>query len=411
MITKFLKTFLGLVIAGNSMLAQIPTDGLIGYWPFHGDANDQSGNANNCDIHGAVLTSDRFNDLKNAYSFNGVDNFISRNSILNGQDNSTISFWIYSYGATQKTCPLVYDGDGDAAGWGSGYGICVDGSNQIRILQGNVANDVSNCNIQQNAWTNYVLVKSGTSFSFYENGVLKRTLSSTPRTPSVQAKLFIGGQAGNYFFNGKIDDIHIYNCALSSAEILSLHNVHYEFFLKNDTIAYNVSSQSFQSLSPKTYSEKTDSLKSKISGCDSIVRHFSKYVYSSFLADQITLLNNQVTALKADTTTKGILSRKIYNFAWSVDSSVATKVYNTSTGNFNISIFPNPTPGQITVSSSESITELILSNTQGQIILQLQPNSTETSFVLDKLIAPASIYFVKITTSKGVSTHKILITK
>jgi hypothetical protein len=63
------------------MFAQIPsyvpTNGLVGYWPFNGNANDVSGNGNNGVVSGATLTTDRFGAANKAYSFNGSSNFIS----------------------------------------------------------------------------------------------------------------------------------------------------------------------------------------------------------------------------------------------------------------------------------------------------------------------------------------------
>ena len=50
----------------------LPTDGLVGWWPFNGNANDESGNGNNGTVNGASLTTDRNGSLNSAYSFNGV---------------------------------------------------------------------------------------------------------------------------------------------------------------------------------------------------------------------------------------------------------------------------------------------------------------------------------------------------
>jgi len=55
----------------------VPTDGLVGYWPFNGNANDESGNGNNGTVNGATLTSDRFGNSSKAFSFNGTNNFIN----------------------------------------------------------------------------------------------------------------------------------------------------------------------------------------------------------------------------------------------------------------------------------------------------------------------------------------------
>jgi hypothetical protein len=56
------------------------TNGLVGYWPFCGNANDMSGNGNNGTVNGATLTKDRFGNTNSAYSFDGVNDFISISS-------------------------------------------------------------------------------------------------------------------------------------------------------------------------------------------------------------------------------------------------------------------------------------------------------------------------------------------
>jgi hypothetical protein len=51
----------------------VPTDGLVGWWPFNGNANDESGNGNNGMVNGATLTEDRFGNSSAAYDFNGSE--------------------------------------------------------------------------------------------------------------------------------------------------------------------------------------------------------------------------------------------------------------------------------------------------------------------------------------------------
>ncbi len=56
--------------------AQMPTNGLVSYYLFNGNANDQNGGKNNGTVQGATLTADRFGNANAAYSFNGKDNLI-----------------------------------------------------------------------------------------------------------------------------------------------------------------------------------------------------------------------------------------------------------------------------------------------------------------------------------------------
>ena len=48
----------------------VPTDGLVAWYPFNGNANDESGNGNNGSVSGASITSDR-NGNQSAFHFNG----------------------------------------------------------------------------------------------------------------------------------------------------------------------------------------------------------------------------------------------------------------------------------------------------------------------------------------------------
>ena len=71
---KILLTISLTVFGLTSSIAQlpnyVPANGLVGWWPFDGNANDQTINANNGTISGAILTVDRFGNSNAAYSFN-----------------------------------------------------------------------------------------------------------------------------------------------------------------------------------------------------------------------------------------------------------------------------------------------------------------------------------------------------
>jgi hypothetical protein len=71
--------------ATNTLPSYVPTNGLVGYWGFNGNANDQSGNGNNGTVNGATLTTDRFGNSNSAYSFDG-------NDFIEIADNPTLNF-------------------------------------------------------------------------------------------------------------------------------------------------------------------------------------------------------------------------------------------------------------------------------------------------------------------------------
>lgn len=91
-------------------LASNLMSGLVGYWPFCGNANDESGNGNNGTVNGATLTNDRFGNMNAAYSFDGVDDFIQcLQSGPTGVSSITVTFWTKNIGS----------GSGHIVSWGN----------------------------------------------------------------------------------------------------------------------------------------------------------------------------------------------------------------------------------------------------------------------------------------------------
>jgi hypothetical protein len=76
--TKCLVVTIGLIIsAGAPTALAVPTDGLIAWWSFQGNANDASGNAHDGVVYGATLTEDRFGNHDSAYYFDGTNDYIN----------------------------------------------------------------------------------------------------------------------------------------------------------------------------------------------------------------------------------------------------------------------------------------------------------------------------------------------
>ena len=83
-------------ISFGQIPSYVPTDSLVGWWPFNGNANDESGNGNNGTVNGATLTTDRFGNANSAYDFDGVDDFIEMSDIssVENVNSMTWSAWI-----------------------------------------------------------------------------------------------------------------------------------------------------------------------------------------------------------------------------------------------------------------------------------------------------------------------------
>lgn len=77
-------------------------NGLVAYYPFNANANDESGNDNNGTVNGANLTTDRFGNANSTYDFDGINDYISVNhdASLNLSNQITMHGWIYPESVT-----------------------------------------------------------------------------------------------------------------------------------------------------------------------------------------------------------------------------------------------------------------------------------------------------------------------
>jgi len=217
----------------------VPTNGLVGYWPFNGNANDESGNGNNgTAMNGVLMTTDRFNNLNSAFSFDGIDDRIFiNNSIFDNGSDFTFSSWCFLNTNSNpnngnnshiilNTSP--HHGLGIGLNWGSSnkYSISVgDGapSNSWNTL----FDSQSNQNIEVQTWKFITLVKSSNTYLLYINGFIDQTWVANNSVQSYLYKLYFGGCdpiISNEVINGKLDDIGIWNRALTQHEITNIYN-------------------------------------------------------------------------------------------------------------------------------------------------------------------------------------------
>ncbi len=209
----------------------LPINGLIGWYPFNGNANDLSGNGNNGTVNGASLTSDRNSISNRAYSFNGASNYVSINLInaLNttNVNGLTLSGWTNMTSLTNQPQSIIFMVDNLNNGFNTGYDYT---STKLYGQAGNTGVPasffISSVNtVLSNNWYNVVMTcdfNTKTS-KFYINGVLQSQSSSTLITP-VLTKIFIGSAYNQVWYqNGKLDDIGIWNRALTQQEITSLY--------------------------------------------------------------------------------------------------------------------------------------------------------------------------------------------
>ena len=124
-----------IIVTSNSLQSQIPTNGLVGYWPFSGNANDSSGNNLNGTVNGAVLTEDRFGNSSSAFNFDGNDDYILVNDddLLSFPNNEfTFSFWVNPT-LTQLPASPAFEEDFESINyWGGDLSFTVQNDKWVR---------------------------------------------------------------------------------------------------------------------------------------------------------------------------------------------------------------------------------------------------------------------------------------
>lgn len=211
------------------------TNGLVAYYPFSGSAADASGNGNNGTVNGANLTADRFDLPASAYDFNGTSSYIAipQNSVLNSLSNLTLSAWVWQRVMTDTSTLLNKALNGIPDGWMFDTVVnCTPNVRQLR-LQGAANNSCNATGVTEYSlmkWHHVVATVSGTVGTVYLDGHLDG-LGNVGSIPLNTLDVFIGSAHPSprsdflALFNGKIDDVRIYNRALSSKEVAELYNI------------------------------------------------------------------------------------------------------------------------------------------------------------------------------------------
>ena len=215
----------------------VPKDGLVGYWPFNGNAYDQSGKGNDFMENNATLTEDREGNANAAYYFNGQNNMTF--SLSNAPTSmTTISCWIKSDEIENSTILSFYDNK-------SQYGknqllINVDKTISLNDNVGDWGKILSGTKINTNEWQHLVIRTTIQNFqhhsAFFVNGKLVFKYDPTnDQFSNTYGQPFFDNVLGNILnigggdptvsnsYAGKIDDILLYNRFLTDEEIAGLY--------------------------------------------------------------------------------------------------------------------------------------------------------------------------------------------
>ena len=181
----------------SSQLAQVPTTGQVGYWNFDdGSAVGKVGNAK---------------DFSNTSFNTGSDSI--------GSSAATVCAWIHPRSATSYTPNIVSNGTFSAYIFGSSPTFSLGASSNGGAKYPSVGG------ITANAWNHICVARTSSgSATFYINGSAKTTADSGTPMAGYNS-VYVGNNAqGNQAFDGLIDEVRIYNAALSAADVASIYN-------------------------------------------------------------------------------------------------------------------------------------------------------------------------------------------
>lgn len=261
----------------------VPTNGLVGWWPFNGNANDESGNGNNGIVNGATLTTDRFGVANKAFQFgNNKWIAIADNQSLR-PSQITLTSWVKMDGAPftdnygNSSYPIFYKGQYEVYHYDAAFMKIKQNSGCGSYLGGGWIPWNPNYGLTYNytTWHFIVGIFDGSNVKLYVDNVLienyPTTINSIDNCSNAGEGFKIGRvhNLSTLFFNGKIDDLGIWNRALTACEIADLYNA--QLGSSNSTSTQNQSSCSSYTWNGTNYSQSGQYQYQTINaaGCDS----------------------------------------------------------------------------------------------------------------------------------------------
>ncbi|WP_353721708.1 LamG-like jellyroll fold domain-containing protein [Dyadobacter sp. 676] len=208
--------------------------GLIGCYPFSGNAMDYSPVANHGRVSGAKLATDRFGNANSAYEFDGFDDMIEISPDGLQLNNFTYSLWANPNAAPALTTAMfLFSVGSDYGDQHILFGDHYSNDRHTGFSHGcylGVADNIlcSGPSVEPiKQWYHLVLVKDDNNYTFYVNGRMVCSNSANGKTAfygtgTVRAMI---GARNNYgqASSARIDDIHLYNRPLNKEEIEALY--------------------------------------------------------------------------------------------------------------------------------------------------------------------------------------------
>jgi Leucine-rich repeat (LRR) protein/sugar lactone lactonase YvrE len=223
-------------ITDQNFTAKPIRDGLLGHWTFDDcDAKDNSGN----DIHGVIYGAPKCVDgiQGKGLSFNGIDESITVDGHIHfaGQ-NITTTAWVYIEEATKGSVVFKYDWlHANGINYSMGTGGLGKYANTIGMRTESAKDDEDigksyPRSENEQGWVHLAMVLTPESQKLYANGELKEEVITLPEGfeaytgPRPLEMAGVRHNSEHEFFNSVMDEVRLYNRALSASEIQALYN-------------------------------------------------------------------------------------------------------------------------------------------------------------------------------------------
>jgi hypothetical protein len=225
----------GAPVPGSTATAEIPTEGLVAYFPFNGNAVDESGNGNDGESHGAVLTEDRFGDPNGAYWFDGKDDYIvtAKPIGISGNSPRSVIAWVRVSSLNENTS-IIYWGTQDHVAGLNGFYASEElfGRRSLFRFRGHYRDIDSGKSdvILFEKWQQLAFTFDGTLGLLYVDGVVTAAQSLFLETDDTAMSFGINLRdegidiSLNRYFHGALDDVRIYSTAVPGEEVKALYN-------------------------------------------------------------------------------------------------------------------------------------------------------------------------------------------
>jgi hypothetical protein len=424
---KHLLTATAALCLALATIAQAPTTGLVAYWPMNGNFSDLSSTGVSGTNFSATATTNNAGAVNTAMNFTNanadpllVNQYATLpiNAALNfsGTQNFTVCFAFYTNPAYVHPGGL-FDNNLNYGG----YGIWWWNNGGYRLQFNYRNNSIASNVITLGTWVHATAVRNNGTISIYLNGVLNNSTTEGTQTPSYPG----GSRFGTFYYssyspphynghNGKLDEMRIYNRALTAAEITQTYNAWFNAALpvqltsftatkSNNTVLLNWQTQYEQNSSHFNVQRSSNGVNFTTIGSVQSAGTANAATDYSFTDNTIAALNGAKTIYyrlqQADKDGRTALS------------SIVTVKSETTDG--LLTVMQNPAVNelrlQIAVKQQQQV-QLVITNAQGQQVstnqLTLQQGATYTALPIHQLAAGA--YYVTVTTPAGKQTTSFI---